>query len=176
MRSIDGTLKWLLWWVFLPVLSCAPAAGVEGLAVVEEAIVFTGKVVAVKDGDTIEVLREGKAVRIRLEHIDCPETSQPFGKAAKQFTSDMAFGRMATVVAQPRPDRWGRLIATIHVDGSCLNKELVKAGLAWHFTRYSKDAEYAALERQAREAQVGVWASAGAVAPWDWRRDRSKRG
>jgi micrococcal nuclease len=121
-------------------------------------------------------MRDGRAVRVRLEHIDCPEMGQPFGKAAKQFTSDLAFGKMAMVEAQPRPDRYGRLIATIHVEGKCLNKELVKAGLAWHFKRYSSDAEYATLEQQARQAETGFWAEAGAVEPWEWRRTRRSRG
>ena len=35
--------------------------------------VFTGKVVAVLDGDTIEVLFEERPVRIRLHGVDCPE-------------------------------------------------------------------------------------------------------
>jgi micrococcal nuclease len=36
---------------------------------------FTGEVVGVLDGDTIEVLHNGKAQRVRLCGIDCPETS-----------------------------------------------------------------------------------------------------
>jgi endonuclease YncB( thermonuclease family) len=37
------------------------------------ALVFTGKVVGVIDGDTIEVMHLGKAERVRLWGIDCPE-------------------------------------------------------------------------------------------------------
>jgi endonuclease YncB( thermonuclease family) len=33
---------------------------------------FHGKVVAVLDGDTIEVMHEGRAERVRLRGIDCP--------------------------------------------------------------------------------------------------------
>ena len=40
---------------------------------------FTGKVVGVTDGDTITVLAEGnKQYKVRLQHIDCPETRPPF--------------------------------------------------------------------------------------------------
>jgi len=40
---------------------------------------FTGKVVGVTDGDTITVLLESKKqYKVRLQHIDCPETRQPF--------------------------------------------------------------------------------------------------
>jgi hypothetical protein len=45
---------------------------------------FTGPVVSVLDGDTIEVLHNGNAKRIRLNAIDCPEKGQAFGKRAKQ--------------------------------------------------------------------------------------------
>ncbi len=48
------------------------------------AATFTGKVVRVLDGDTIEVLVNTKPVRVRLADIDCPEKKQPFGNAAKK--------------------------------------------------------------------------------------------
>ena len=34
---------------------------------------FTGKVIGVSDGGTILVMREGKAVKVRLHGIDCPD-------------------------------------------------------------------------------------------------------
>ena len=40
---------------------------------------FTGKVVGVIDGDTIDVLHDGVAERVRLNGIDCPEKRQAFG-------------------------------------------------------------------------------------------------
>jgi endonuclease YncB( thermonuclease family) len=54
---------------------------------VTEALPFTGEVVGVIDGDTIEVLHNGKAQRVRLQGIDCPEKGQAFGTRAKQATS-----------------------------------------------------------------------------------------
>lgn len=131
---------------------------------------FSGKVVSVKDGDTIEVLYDGKAVRIRLAHIDCPEKGQPFGNNAKQFASDQCFAMVVRVEQTDDPDRYGRLIAEVFQDDRCLNKELVKAGLAWHFLKYSSDAEYARLEREARSGQTGLWSDPRRIAPWDWRK------
>ena len=49
---------------------------------------FAGKVVRVLDGDTVEVMHDGKAERIRLAQIDCPEKDQPFGQAAKRYVLD----------------------------------------------------------------------------------------
>jgi endonuclease YncB( thermonuclease family) len=54
---------------------------------------WSGKVVGVADGDSITVLRDKQPQKIRLYGIDCPEKRQPFGKKAKQFTSDMVFGK-----------------------------------------------------------------------------------
>ena len=46
---------------------------------------FTGKVVGVIDGDTIDVLHDGAAERIRLNGIDCSEKRQAFGRKAKEL-------------------------------------------------------------------------------------------
>jgi len=46
---------------------------------------FTGKVVGVSDGDTIKVMCDGRAVKVRLHGIDCPEKKQAFGTKAKNF-------------------------------------------------------------------------------------------
>jgi micrococcal nuclease len=40
------------------------------------------------DGDTIEVLHNHHAERIRLNGIDCPEKCYAFGKRAKQAASE----------------------------------------------------------------------------------------
>lgn len=54
---------------------------------------FSGPAVSVLDGDTIEVLHNNRAERIRLNGIDCPEIGQPHGKRAKQATSELVFGK-----------------------------------------------------------------------------------
>jgi micrococcal nuclease len=130
-----------------------------------------GKVTGIKDGDTFEVLIDGKQEVVRLAHIDCPERGQPFGKAAKQFASDLCFGKAVVVREEGRRDRYGRMIATVSLlNGKVVNKDLVRAGLAWHFTRYSDDVAYTKLEQQARTAKRGLWAEPSPVPPWEWRR------
>ncbi len=70
-------------------------------------------------------------------------------------------------------DRYGRLVAIITLpDGRVLNEELLKAGMAWVYRRYCHDQRYYDMELHARERQVGLWADAEPVAPWEWRRDR----
>lgn len=130
---------------------------------------FEARVVGVSDGDTLTVLRGSEQVRIRLNGIDCPERGQPFGARAKQLASELAFGQTVKVIPG-RKDRYGRVVADVVLpDGRVLNRELVAAGLAWHYTRYSKDKGLARLERQARAARVGVWSEGPAVAPWEFR-------
>ena len=51
----------------------------------------------VSDGDTITVMHQGKGERIRLYGIDCPEKRQAFGKRAKQFISNMVYGKIVEV-------------------------------------------------------------------------------
>ena len=134
---------------------------------------FSGKVVAVKDGDTLEIMKKGVAVRVRLYGIDCPERGQAFGQMAKQFASDLAFGKTVKVIEKDR-DRYGRMVGEVILeDGRSLNRELVRAGLAWWYRQYAKkDAELEMLERDAWEAKAGLWADTDPVPPWNWRKGK----
>lgn len=137
---------------------------------------LAGKVVAVKDGDTIEVLNGKVPIRVRLYGIDCPEKRQAFGQKAKQFTSELAFGRTVTV-REKDTDRYGRTVGEVILkDGRSLNHELVRAGLAWWYRQYAKrDAGLEAIEKGARKAKVGLWSDAAPVPPWEWRKERRSR-
>ncbi len=130
---------------------------------------FTGRVVGVSDGDTITVLHNGKGERIRLHGIDCPEKRQAFGNRAKQFTSNLVFAKTVTVQVMDR-DRYGRTVGVVLLpDGRSLNHELVSAGLAWMYRRYTNDQSLSDLEEEARVARRGLWADAEPVPPWEWR-------
>jgi micrococcal nuclease len=129
------------------------------------------KVIGVKDGDTFEILMENNTPQtIRFAHIDCPEKNQPFGKSAKQFVSDMCYGKYVSLVHNNKFDRNHRLIAEVILeDGTNLNKLLVGNGLAWHYKKYSKDESYAELEKTARQNQIGLWSDPNAIEPDKWR-------
>ena len=134
------------------------------------------EVIGVKDGDTIVLLIDGAAKTVRLSHIDCPEKKQPFGNRAKQFVSDMCFGKNVAIESDGKADRDGRLIAEILLEeGINLNKEIVKAGLAWHYKKFSTDSEYADLEIAAQKAQLGLWIDENPIAPWEWRKISKKK-
>jgi len=133
--------------------------------------ILTGRVVKVADGDTITILTENfKQVKIRLHGIDCPESSQDFGTRAKQFTSELCFGKTVKVEALDT-DRYGRTIGLVILpDGKVLNKELLRAGLAWHYKHYDKSQEFADLETAAKSKKAGLWVQPNAIAPWEFRR------
>lgn len=134
--------------------------------------VFNAKVIRITDGDTIVVLTDKKEqVKIRLDGIDCPEKAQAYGLKAKQATSDLCFNKNVRI-SKSGVDRYGRTLAFVYVDNVCVNKELIKRGLAWHFKKYNKDPELAKLEVKAKVAKVGLWAPGNAIAPWNWRKTK----
>lgn len=91
---------------------------------------WTGKCVGINDGDTITVLQDGKEqLRIRLYGIDYPERGQAFAAKAKQFTSDLAFGKTVEFKLTDT-DQYRRIIVRVYVGSKCVNEEILKAGLA----------------------------------------------
>lgn len=126
------------------------------------------EVIGIQDGDTIEMkfifdgkkagLRQGKAIRIRFLHINTPEKGMPFYKVAKQYTSEKSFHKIVQIKHTGEFDRYGRLLGEVILpNGSVLNKELVKKGLAVHFKKYSTSVEYANLEISAQKKKLGIW-------------------
>lgn len=133
------------------------------------------KVIRVKDGDTFVLLIDSVQRVVRFSNIDCPEKKQPFSNRAKQFVADRCFGKYVTLINDNKSDNYGRLLAEVILEnGENLNKELVRNGLAWHFTRYSSDEEYAQLEIEARNNRIGIWSDPSPTPPWDWRKPRSR--
>ena len=90
----------------------------------------SAKVIGIKDGDTILILLENKTQKtLRLAEVDCPESGQPFGKNAKDFTSSQVFGKIISFVETDQ-DRYGRTIAKVYYDnGKYLSKEAYKQGI-----------------------------------------------
>ena len=132
---------------------------------------LNGKVVSIADGDTFTLLTADKRqVRVRLHGIDCPEKTQPWGNKAKEFTSEAIFGK--TVSVQEKDiDRYGRTIGMVTMpNGEILNEALLKAGLAWHYTYYDINPEWAVLEQIARKQKLGLWKDSEPIAPWQYRR------
>jgi len=132
---------------------------------------FTGKVVAVADGDTITVLNGREQVKVRLTEIDAPEKAQAFGNRSKQSLSDMCFGKIATL-ADKGKDRYGRTLARVTCADIDANAEQVRRGMAWVYDRYVADRGLYSIRDEARAAKRGLWADVNPVPPWEWRREK----
>ncbi|SHN00795.1 Endonuclease YncB, thermonuclease family [Chryseobacterium carnipullorum] len=131
---------------------------------------ITSKVVGIKDGDTIVVLDDNNnQITLRLAEVDCPESGQPFGKNAKQFTSSQVFGK--TVKYYPtNSDRYGRIVAKVYYDGKYLSEEIIKAGLGWWYYRYSDNKNLGKLQDIAKNKKLGLWSHTQVIPPWEFRR------
>jgi endonuclease YncB( thermonuclease family) len=135
---------------------------------------FSGQVVGVVDGDTLVVLDGRREQRVRLIGIDAPEGRQAYGSQSKQHLSRLAFGRTATVIVQGS-DRYGRTLGQVLVDGVDVGLEQVRAGMAWHYVRYSTDPGIAKAELEARGGGRGIWAQHSPEPPWQFRRGLTAR-
>jgi micrococcal nuclease len=130
------------------------------------------KVVGIKDGDTVVVLDSlNNQITLRLAEVDCPEKSQPFGTKAKQFTSDQIYLQTIKYVVTDT-DRYGRSIAMIYydTDNKYLSAEIIKAGMGWHYKRYSTSKELALFEENAKKNKIGLWIENNPIEPSEWRK------
>ncbi len=155
---------------FVIILGCLLT--IPAVSQAADIFMFTGRVVAVSDGDTITVLatESGKPEVVRLMSVDCPEKSQAYGMKAKEWTASHCFNREVTVVRHGY-DRNRRSIGDVILPaGEHLNAALVKAGLAWWYRKYAPDDKALSdLEDEARREKIGLWNDAQPVAPWDYR-------
>lgn len=130
---------------------------------------FSGTVVRVVDGDTLDVLVATRPIRVRLAQIDAPERRQAYGARSRQTLSALAFRRVVTV-ADTGVDGYGRQLGTVFVGGQNINAAMVDRGMAWAYRQYLTDRSLIRLEQQARVARRGLWRDPAPVAPWRFRR------
>lgn len=98
---------------------------------------FIAKVVGVIAGDTLDILHNRHAERIRFNGIDCPEKGQAYGKRAKQAASALVSGKEVTLQIFGK-DKHGRTIADVLLpDGTNVNHTLVKDGWCWWYRKYA---------------------------------------
>lgn len=145
-------------------------------SLVASAETITGRVVAVSDGDTLTVLDASlQQFKIRLAGIDAPEKGQPFGNRAKESLSEMVFNKQVMVEFN-KEDRYRRKVGKVQHEGADVNLELVKKGMAWHYTAYAKEQAvadrnaYANGEAEAKAQRRGLWREDTPSAPWEFRR------
>lgn len=109
---------------------------------------YFAKVLRVIDGDTIivefscPVCCMKSEQRVRLARIDAPELDGPRNPQAawsKQHLDEMIGGKVVELsICQKWPDRYGRVISEVIIDGVNVSNQMVADGCAKWYTRYGK--------------------------------------
>ena len=142
------------------------------LAISTHATTRSGTVERVVDGDTIVFLVTGaKTQRVRLADIDTPELDQSWGLEARAALKVWAEKRRGEVRIVDT-DRYGRLVATLWIDGENINRRLVAEGHAWVYRRYLRDQALPGLEASAKASGLGLWSGKDVIEPRVWRRQK----
>lgn len=130
---------------------------------------WEGKVVGITRADEISVKKNDETEEsVRLYGIYAPIDPNPFGKEAAAYTTKMVLGKTVEVQPLLLPDPRSRVIAWVWVNGECLNKELLKIGMAWWYRKYVPwEKELAQIEAEARVARAGLWGVTSPVPPWE---------
>ena len=133
---------------------------------------FEAQVVGVQDGDTIEIMLDGKKTPVRIFGIDSPEDGQGFSGKAKQYITVLCLNKKVKIIKN-KPDKYGRMVGEVILpDGRSIGKELVAAGYTWVYKRFTEDPEMIKLEDQARKQKKGLWIEDNPTAPWDFRKTK----
>ncbi|MDL2279436.1 thermonuclease family protein [Desulfovibrio sp. OttesenSCG-928-G11] len=152
--------------------------GLDGLLFCSPAQAWPGRVVYVFEGDIVHVqpLEGEHKIRIRLYGIDSPERDQAYGEEAHDFAGRLLLNQEVEV-EEKDSDRYGRIVAVLHINGSTAQDRLLEAGLAWVYPRYCVTDECVGWELKEQEAQkerYGLWHDLDGqkppLEPWKWRR------
>jgi endonuclease YncB( thermonuclease family) len=120
-------------------------------------------------------------ITIRLVGIDAPEKSrkkrepgQPFSRKATKYLVNLVLKKTITI-KEYGTDRYGRILGVVFVNGTNVNLEMVRAGLAEVYRgkqpRYFNVKLYRDAEEEAKNAGRGMWSLGDKyVSPRDWRR------
>lgn len=165
----------------LPVaLSCGGGEDSEGWAVaryragdasyeaVRRDLVGPCRVVHVVDGDTLDVECRAFSDQVRMLRIDTPEAGQRGHSEARAALLDLVQGRDVFLLFEERDVRqrgnYGRLLAYVYADDRNVNVEMVRRGWSTFWTKFGEgrfaDA-FAAAEREAKQAERGLWSGRG---------------
>ncbi|MHB0859310.1 MAG: thermonuclease family protein [Anaerolineae bacterium] len=137
--------------------------------------VQSAQVIDIVDGDTIRVEIGGERWTVRYIGIDTPELygvddqAEPYAVEATEANRRLVEGRTVFLERDvSESDRYWRLLRYVYVDGTFVNAELVRLGLAEART-YRPDTrrqdDLDAREAEARDARRGLWADAPEPTP-----------
>ena len=132
-------------------------------------------VIRIVDADTYQVLSNAQVFTVRLANVDAPELKQHFGVEAKQFVSELIYGKQVLIEVQGK-DRYNRTIASITINGKALDSILISNGWAWHYAEYNHEKKLATYQNEAIKFKLGLWqcGTNKVCPPWVYRNLNSK--
>lgn len=126
-------------------------------------------VVAVVDGDTIDVKTSTGEERVRLIGIDTPEISRDGGaddcyaQEARTYLDQLVYGHDVELVSDPTQadaDQYGRLLRHVLIEGQSAAQLAIEAGAGTEYTydsSYDRRSDYLAAQDRARDTGAGLW-------------------
>ncbi len=141
------------------------------------------KVTRVTDGDTLKAAGHDIEITVRLVGIDAPERGrkkndpgQPFSTKATKFLAGLVLNKTVEIKGYGL-DRYNRVLGVVFVDGTNVNLEMVKVGLAEVYRgKPAKGLDldpYWKAEEEAKKAKRGMWALGDKyISPREWRKMR----
>lgn len=149
---------------------CSPLTGaVTPTSGASESATTSAEVVAVVDGDTIDVATSAGTARVRLIGIDTPEIgrggepSECYAQEARTFLDELLYGHEVDLVSDPTQadvDQYGRLLRYVLIDGRSAAELAIAAGAGYEYTydtAYRDQQAHLAEERSAANARAGLW-------------------
>ena len=157
--------------IFLALLTLyLPSASVRGFAYpTQPSGLPSAIVVTVIDGDTADVVLNGRTERLRMIGIDTPETRDPrtpvqcFGHEASTRANELLAGQTVHLEAdasQDTRDRYGRLLVYLWVGGRLFNVDMIAEGYAHEYTfeaAYKYQTLFKEAEQEANVSNRGFW-------------------
>jgi endonuclease YncB( thermonuclease family) len=131
----------------------------------------TYKVMSVHDGDTFEIIKNGKKQSCRIANIDAPELKQSFGINSRDSLSKLILGK-EIIVDSLTMDIYNRMIVSPRVNGQNIDYIMIRNGWAWHYSIYSKSAFLEKTMNLAVSQKLGLWSCGiqGVCPPWLYRK------
>jgi endonuclease YncB( thermonuclease family) len=147
----------------------AQPSGVSQSPIGESATIVPG---SIHDGDTLRIRQGEKVTKVRFCGIDAPELAQPLGVESRDYLMRLV-GDGAVQVVTVEKDKYDRTVAELFLpDGRSVNVEMVRAGMAYHYAKYSGNCAVKGAirlaESQAQANRLGVWAGRHQK-PWEYR-------
>jgi micrococcal nuclease len=133
----------------------------------------------IKDGDTIEVLKNSKTFIIRFACLDAPEKKQTFNgrnigtEAMLRLQKILQINDVVDVLPYYK-DRYGRIVAYVYKNGVNLNHDALKNGYGYAYKKYCSKDEIT-MEQTAKNNKKGLWAYGEYTNPYDFRHKKQAK-